>query len=130
VPAPGSRLGWRALIADPVAGLELLRGVQQSGHGGEIMHGGLPKLEWPYDLRIDQRSTNEFLAGRQFVQTNERAAAKIAVNVEVLKQQAGLTDADLVRAGTSRRSRSVPLPTARTCSPTRSRRRSAAAATR
>ncbi len=97
VAAPGSRLGWKALVADPSAGLELLRGVQKSGHGGEIMHGGLPKLEWPYDLRIDQRSTSEFLADRQFVETNERAAAKIQANVEVLKAQAGLTDADVVR---------------------------------
>lgn len=97
VAAPGSRLGWKALVADPSAGLELLRGVQKSGHGGEIMHGGLPKLEWPYDLRIDQRSTSEFLADQQFVETNERAAVKIRANVEVLKAQAGLTDADLVR---------------------------------
>ncbi|MGC4943896.1 protein-arginine deiminase family protein [Kribbella sp. DT2] len=97
VPAPGSRLGWRALIADPTAGLELLRGAQKSGHGKEIMHGGLPTLEWPYDLRIDQRSTSEFLADQQFVETNERAASKIQANVEVLKAQAGLTDADLVR---------------------------------
>lgn len=97
VAVPGSRLGWKALIADPAAGLELLRGVQKGGHGGEIMHGGLPKLEWPYDLRIDQRSTSEFLADRQFVETNERAAAKIQANVDVLKAQAGLTDADLVR---------------------------------
>jgi protein-arginine deiminase len=97
VPAPGSRLGWRALIADPAAGLELLRGVQKGKHGAEIMHGGLPKLEWPYDLRIDQRSTDEFLADQQFVETNERAALKIHANVEVLKREAGLTDADLVR---------------------------------
>ncbi|MEV6285823.1 protein-arginine deiminase family protein [Kribbella sp. NPDC051770] len=97
VPVPGSRLGWKALIADPAAGLQLLRGVRAGGHGGDIMHGRLPELEWPYDLRIDQRSTDEFLADKQFVETNERAVAKIQANVEVLKREAGLTDADLVR---------------------------------
>jgi protein-arginine deiminase len=71
--------------------------VQKAGHGGEIMHGGLPKLEWPYDERIDQRSTNEFLADEQFVGTNERAATKIQANLDVLKEKAGLTDADFVR---------------------------------
>jgi protein-arginine deiminase len=97
VPVPGSPRGWKAVVADPTAGLNLLKAVQKSGHGGEIMHGGLPKLEWPYDTRIDQRTTNEFLADEQFVGTNERAAEKIQGNLDVLKQKAGLTDADIVR---------------------------------
>jgi protein-arginine deiminase len=97
VPVPGSARGWKAVVADPTAGLNLLRGVQKAGHGGEIMHGGLPKLEWPYDERIDQRTTNEFLADEQFVGTNERAASKIAANLDVLRRQGGLTDADIVR---------------------------------
>jgi protein-arginine deiminase len=97
VPVPGSARGWKALVADPAAGLNLLRGVRKAGHGGEIMHGGLPKLEWPYDERIDQRTTNEFLADEQFVATNERAASKIAANLSVLRAKDGLTDADIVR---------------------------------
>ncbi|MDX6279478.1 MAG: protein-arginine deiminase [Kribbellaceae bacterium] len=97
VPVPGSPRGWKAVVADPAAGLDLLRGVVKAGHGGEIMHGGLPKLEWPYDERIDQRTTNEFLADEQFVGTNTRASGKIAANLEVLKQKTGLTDADIVR---------------------------------
>ena len=97
VPVPGSRLGWKAVVADPAAGLQLLQKVKAEGHGGEIMHGGLPKLEWPYDLRIDQRSTDEFLADQQFVETNQRASAKIQANLEVLKAKAGLRDSDFVR---------------------------------
>jgi protein-arginine deiminase len=97
VPVPGSPRGWKAVVADPTAGLNLLRDVQKAGHGGEIMHGGLPKLEWPYDERIDQRTTNEFLADEQFVGTNTRASEKIAANLEVLQQKTGLTDADIVR---------------------------------
>jgi protein-arginine deiminase len=100
VPVPGSPRGWKALVADPTAGLNLLKKVKADGHGGEIMHGGLPKLEWPYDERIDQRSTNEFLADEQFVGTNERAAQKIQANLDVLKEKAGLTDADFVRVPT------------------------------
>ncbi|WP_328330832.1 protein-arginine deiminase domain-containing protein [Kribbella sp. NBC_00382] len=96
VPVPASPRGWKAVVADPTAGLELLRGVVKAGHGGEIMHGGLPKLEWPYDERIDQRTTNEFLADEQFVGTNTRAASKIAANLNILRQH-GLTDADIIR---------------------------------
>ncbi|WP_073786238.1 protein-arginine deiminase family protein [Streptomyces sp. CB01580] len=97
LPVPGSRLGWRAVVADPRAGLALLRDVQKKGHGGELLHGGLPKLEWPYDLRIDQRTVDAFLADTQFTGTNERAAERIDTNLAVLRAKAGLTDAEIIR---------------------------------
>ncbi|MFC9690472.1 protein-arginine deiminase family protein [Kribbella sp. NPDC056951] len=97
VPVPGSRLGWKAVVADPTAGLKLLDQVQKAGRGGDKLHGNLPPLEWPYDGRIDQRTTSEFLADKQFVETNERAAERIAANLDVLRSKAGLTEADLVR---------------------------------
>jgi protein-arginine deiminase len=97
MPAPGSRLGWRAVVADPRAGLDLLRVVRAKGHGGDPLHGKLPALEWPYDTRIDQRTVDQFLADEQFTDTNERAADKIDANLAVLKSKAGLTDADVVR---------------------------------
>ncbi|MEV4310898.1 protein-arginine deiminase family protein [Actinocrispum sp. NPDC049592] len=90
LPAPGSRLGWKAAVADPRLGLQLLR---NAGHRDQIMHGDLPPLEWPYDLHIETRTIGEFLADEQFVRTNENAAAKIDANVAKL----GLTEADIVR---------------------------------
>ncbi|MFB7597187.1 protein-arginine deiminase family protein [Streptomyces sp. NPDC056160] len=97
LPVPGSRLGWRAVVADPRAGLALLRDVRKKGHGGELLHGGLPKLEWPYDGRIDQRTIDGFLADTQFTGTNERAAERIDTNIAVLRAKAGLTDAEIIR---------------------------------
>ncbi|MEU6477919.1 protein-arginine deiminase family protein [Streptomyces sp. NPDC047017] len=97
VPAPGSRLGWRAVVADPRAGLALLREVRKKGHGADLLHGGLPALEWPYDGRIDQRTVNAFLADAQFTGTNERAAERIDADMAVLKAKTGLTDAEMVR---------------------------------
>ncbi|MFJ4783731.1 protein-arginine deiminase family protein [Streptomyces sp. NPDC088794] len=97
LPAPGSRLGWRAVVADPRAGLALLRDVRAKGHGGDLLHGQLPTLEWPYDERIDQRTVDQFLADAQFTGTNERAADRIDANLAVLRSKAGLTDADIVR---------------------------------
>jgi protein-arginine deiminase len=96
VPVPGSRLGWRAVVADPAVGLKILDQVRRTGHGDDKLHGNLPPLEWPYDERIDQRSVDEFLADKQFVGTNEQAAARISANLAVLRK-AGLTDADIVR---------------------------------
>ncbi|QKW24878.1 hypothetical protein HUT11_01030 [Streptomyces seoulensis] len=97
LPAPGSRLGWRAVVADPRAGLALLREVRAKGHGADPLHGGLPELEWPYDGRIDQRSVDAFLGDAQFTGTNERAAERIDANLAVLKAKTGLTGAEIVR---------------------------------
>ncbi|MEV1025068.1 protein-arginine deiminase family protein [Streptomyces sp. NPDC050264] len=97
LPVPGSRLGWRAVVADPRAGLALLRDVRKKGHGGDLLHGGLPELEWPYDTRVDQRSVDAFLADTQFIGTNDRAAERIDADLALLKAKAGLTDAEIVR---------------------------------
>ncbi|MBL7253460.1 protein-arginine deiminase family protein [Paractinoplanes lichenicola] len=81
--------GWRAIVADPTAGLALL----SKAPGTQKLHGGLPTLEWPYDGRIDQRTIAEFRADKQFVDTNRIAAARIAANVGKL----GLTPDRIVR---------------------------------
>ena len=86
VPGAG---GWKAIVADPRAGLGLLA----KAPGGQKLHGGLPTLEWPYDERIDQRTVAEFRADEQFVDTNRIAAARIAANVAEL----GLTPDRIVR---------------------------------
>ncbi|MGW5232767.1 protein-arginine deiminase family protein [Streptomyces nodosus] len=97
LPAPGSRLGWRAVVADPRAGIALLRDVQRKGHGSDLLHGGLPALKWPYDERIDQRTVDAFLADGQFTGTNDRAAERIDANLAVLRSKTGLADTDIVR---------------------------------
>lgn len=76
--------GWKAIVADPQAGLALLREVRAAGHGGEKLHGNLPTLEWPYDERIDQRAVDEFLRDQQFVDTNRIAAERIDKNLRKL----------------------------------------------
>ena len=81
--------GWKAMVADPAAGLALLGTVPQ----GEKLHGNLPALQWPYDERIDQRTVAEFRADAQFVDTNRIAARRIAANIATL----GLTPDRIVR---------------------------------
>jgi protein-arginine deiminase len=97
LPAPGSRLGWRAVVADPAAGVALLRQAQQQGHGALPLHMNMPKLDWPYDEHVDTRTIDAFLADGQFTDTNRIAAEHIAADIAVLKAKTGMTDADIIR---------------------------------
>ncbi len=77
LPAPG---GWKAIVADPSAGLELLSTVP----AGTPLHGDLPDLG-DFDARIDQRTAGEFRADEQFVDTNRQAADEIDAAVAALQ---------------------------------------------
>jgi protein-arginine deiminase len=85
---PGGPHGWRALVADPRAGLKILR---DKANPEKIMHGNLPPLQWPDDLYVDQRTSGEFAADKQFAATNERAATAIDANIALLRK-AGVSD--------------------------------------
>ncbi|MFH0521368.1 protein-arginine deiminase domain-containing protein [Streptomyces sp. M41] len=85
--------GWRIGVADPDAGLQLLRDAQSAGHGGTRMFsvpglGGSPPLE----ETIDQA-----LASRHLAADNAMAAQRIAANLEVLKGATGVTEQEIVR---------------------------------
>ncbi|MFC0625788.1 protein-arginine deiminase family protein [Kribbella deserti] len=97
VPAPGSPRGWRVLIADPQAGLQMLKDADRDGHGDLPLHGDLPKLEWPYEDKIESRTIKQMLADKQFVKSNTNGAEKVAAMLGVLRAKTGLTDADIIR---------------------------------
>ncbi|MFE7275965.1 protein-arginine deiminase domain-containing protein [Streptomyces sp. NPDC057623] len=85
--------GWRIGVADPGAGLDLLRDAQRAGHGSTRMFsvpglGGSPPLE----ETIDQA-----LASRHLVADNTMAAQRIAANLDTLKRETGVTDDEIVR---------------------------------
>ncbi|MER7495214.1 protein-arginine deiminase domain-containing protein [Streptomyces pharetrae] len=85
--------GWRIGIADPQAGLRLLRDAQRDGHGTTRMFSvpGLAGAPAPKET-IDQA-----LASRHFVADNTMAAERIAANLEILKRETGVSDAEIVR---------------------------------
>ncbi|MGW1956989.1 protein-arginine deiminase domain-containing protein [Streptomyces sp. NPDC001920] len=85
--------GWRIGVADPEAGLRLLRDAQRAGHGSTRMFsvpglGGSPPLE----ETIDQA-----LASRHLVADNTLAAERIAANLQLLKRETGVGDDEIVR---------------------------------
>ncbi|WP_229843421.1 protein-arginine deiminase domain-containing protein [Streptomyces chryseus] len=85
--------GWKIGIADPEAGLRLLREAQEAGHGGTRMFSvpGAPGMPAPKET-IDQA-----LASKWLVADNTMAAQRIKANLEVLKRETGATDAEVVR---------------------------------
>ncbi|WP_031480007.1 protein-arginine deiminase domain-containing protein [Streptomyces bicolor] len=85
--------GWRIGVADPRAGLKLLQDAQRDGHGRTRMFSvpGLGGEPAPKET-IDQA-----LASRHFVADNTMAAQRIEANLDILKRETGVTDAEIVR---------------------------------
>ncbi|MFE0427212.1 protein-arginine deiminase domain-containing protein, partial [Streptomyces sp. NPDC058953] len=84
--------GWRMAVADPEAGLQLLKDAKAAGHGGKRLFsrpGGTHPV--PKDT-IDQT-----LASSRHAEDNALAARKIAESVEILKRETGVTDAEIVK---------------------------------
>ncbi|MFF3552711.1 protein-arginine deiminase domain-containing protein [Streptomyces tsukubensis] len=85
--------GWRMAVADPELGTKLLKDAQQAGHGGTRMFSRPERSRYP----SPKDSIDQVLASKQLREDNELAARKIAENVEVLKRETGITDAEIVR---------------------------------
>lgn len=80
--------GWKIAIADPEAGLKLLRDAKAAGHGSTSMF-SLPNVPW--------ESISEALASKHLVSDNNLATRRIEANLAVLKRETGVTDAEIVR---------------------------------
>ncbi|WP_328504166.1 protein-arginine deiminase domain-containing protein [Streptomyces sp. NBC_00457] len=85
--------GWRIGVADPDAGLKLLRDARQAGHGRTKMFSVPPSEYGP----APRETIEQALASRHLVADNTMAAQRIAANLEILKRETGVTDAEIVR---------------------------------
>ncbi|MFJ3441126.1 protein-arginine deiminase domain-containing protein [Streptomyces sp. NPDC086081] len=85
--------GWRLGVADPQAGLRLLRDAQRDGHGRTKMFSVPGRSDTP----APKETIDQALASRHLVADNEMAARRIAANLEILKRETGVTDAEIVR---------------------------------
>jgi protein-arginine deiminase len=94
VPAPTAR-GWRVVVADPTAGLGILRATAAAGSGAVKLMSAPKKPDlWgnPPNTTVAQA-----LADAAFVADNTYAATTIEANIALLKKETGVTDADIVR---------------------------------
>ncbi|MGA4843692.1 protein-arginine deiminase domain-containing protein [Streptomyces sp. G45] len=85
--------GWRVGVADPAAGVALLRKAQREGHGSARMFSvpGSP------DVPAPKETIKKVLASAKFHADNKLAAERIKANLVVLKRETGITDADIVK---------------------------------
>jgi protein-arginine deiminase len=93
LPAPGTARGWRIGIADPEAGLKLLRDAQKAGHGSTRMF----SVPGSKDVPAPKETIAQALASKWLVADNTMAAQRIRANLEILKRETGVTDAEVVR---------------------------------
>ncbi|MFH8896640.1 protein-arginine deiminase domain-containing protein [Streptomyces coeruleorubidus] len=85
--------GWRLGVADPQAGLKLLRDAKRDGHGKTKMFSVPGRSDSP----APKETIDQALASKHLVADNEMAARRIAANLEILKRETGVTDAEVVR---------------------------------
>ncbi|MDK1344601.1 protein-arginine deiminase domain-containing protein [Streptomyces sp. 378] len=85
--------GWRIGVADPEAGLRLLRDAKRDGHGTTKMFSVPGRSHTP----APKETIDQALASRHLVADNEMAARRIAANLEILTRETGVTDAEIVR---------------------------------
>ncbi|MGX1562566.1 protein-arginine deiminase domain-containing protein [Streptomyces sp. NPDC055506] len=85
--------GWRIGVADPQAGLKLLRDAKRDGHGATKMFSVPGRSDSP----APKETIDQALASRHLVADNEMAARRIAANLEILKRETGVTDGEIVR---------------------------------
>jgi protein-arginine deiminase len=86
VPADNRR-GWMIAVKDVPAALALLRDAQKRGYGKTpaFSRQGAP-----------QQTIDQLLADKKLLLQNELARRKVALNIEILKAQTGVTDAEIL----------------------------------
>ncbi|KAM3498884.1 hypothetical protein MY10362_007820 [Beauveria mimosiformis] len=89
-------LGWVLMADDPLAGLDILLQAQQAGHGKERAvsrpHSPNDPKQWYVTTTID-----ELLKDCDFAVVQNKSSSNIDDNIEILKRETGLTDADIIR---------------------------------
>ncbi|KAJ6445088.1 Calcium permeable stress-gated cation channel 1 [Purpureocillium lavendulum] len=95
LPATTQR-GWVMMVADPIAGLEILQNAQRDGHGG-VAALSRPRLEIDRYLCFPNNTIDEVLGFENFANVQEFSADNIATSIQVIKRETGLTDDEIWR---------------------------------
>lgn len=92
LPADTGR-GWRIGVADPATGVELLRKAKRDGHGGVKMF----SVPGSTDIPAPKETIDQVLAKASFHADNKLATERIKANLDILKRETGVTDAEIVK---------------------------------
>lgn len=101
VPSPDAKLGFKVLVADPIGTLALLKKAVEDGHGKTPMLSYLPQSEAEKEAfkeaNLENPTIEAFLAKNDTEKNQAKAEKHIAANLDILRQQIGLSDQDIVR---------------------------------
>ncbi|TQV93586.1 peptidylarginine deiminase [Cordyceps javanica] len=93
-----SKRKWAMVVNDPKAGLELLQKAEQAGHGAMpavsrpgISSGPATKFCTPI------HTIEQVLQRKDFLAYQESCANAIQQNIDLIKQETGITDAEIIR---------------------------------
>ncbi|KAH8427125.1 protein-arginine deiminase domain-containing protein [Aspergillus melleus] len=105
LPADNDR-GWLVVVDDPRAGIQLLKDLQQAGHGN------IPSISRINDTQsapiiceksfgcdaipVTPSTITQALDDTELLQINHECAKRIDANIETLKKEVGLTDKDFI----------------------------------
>lgn len=90
--------GWVILVADPRLALQMLTDAKNQGFGNTKIFAGLTKSNWQTDQEISAETTiSALLADQDVLSDSTMAAAEIDAQVDILRTQMGLTEADIIR---------------------------------
>ncbi|GAB2926249.1 hypothetical protein GCM10027280_11950 [Micromonospora polyrhachis] len=92
VPRRGGK-GWSMVIADPHLGMDLLKKVAGSGGGGQLLVGGIA----PANTQFPHLTVAQALAKPELVNGTRIAAAGVNRALRQLREQAGITEQDIIR---------------------------------
>ncbi|MFP2959176.1 protein-arginine deiminase family protein [Myxococcus sp. 1LA] len=92
LPAPTPR-GWIALVADPALARRMLLDAQARGHGDAKLFAG---LSWAFSIPAEA-SIAEVLDNPELMDASAVAALEIDTQLSIVREETGLTDADIVR---------------------------------
>jgi protein-arginine deiminase len=88
--------GWVMLVNDAAMAKKMLQDASAAGNGSTVMFQGMKWLdnnnaETPADITIDQ-----VLADTNVMTTSDQAVASVDAQVQILKQETGITDAEII----------------------------------
>lgn len=104
IPANVER-GWVPVVNDPRVGIEMLKKLQDQGHGSinaysrkNITKEKSPDCNsWACDpIPVPDTTVDQMLANKHLMDTNLRCAKSIDANIDILKKEVGLQDEDFI----------------------------------
>ncbi|KAM0351097.1 hypothetical protein ACHAPU_002879 [Fusarium lateritium] len=97
LPAHNER-GWIIMVADPLKGVALLKNASKAGHGKvKAMSRPLSAEEKKSGLCVPKQTIDEVLKFDKFESANKDSARLIQANLDIIKRETGVTDADIFR---------------------------------